>query len=84
MGHERLKHMKESLMSCIENQMCNIYEADATELGCAVDMLKDLEEALYYCTITEAMEGKGKSNKEYEYEFNVNGSAGANQHEQNG
>lgn len=64
MSHERIKRMKENLMSCIENQMCNIYEADCEELGEAVDMLKDLEEALYYCTITEAMEGKGK-HKEY-------------------
>jgi hypothetical protein len=47
--------MKENLISCIESQMCNIYEADAEELGEAVDMLKDLEEAIYYCTITEAM-----------------------------
>ena len=63
MSHERLKNMKENLMSCIEGQMCNIYEADCEELGEAIDMLKDLEEALYYCTITEAMEGK-KSNEQ--------------------
>lgn len=61
MGHERLKHIKQNLLTCIEGQMCNIQEADAEELGAAVDMLKDLEEALYYCTITEAMEGKGDS-----------------------
>lgn len=73
MGHERLKHIKENLLSCIEGQVCNIYEADAGELGEAIDMLKDLEEALYYCTITEAMEGKSddgyekkkKHHKEY-------------------
>ena len=72
MGHERLKHIKQNLLSCIEGQVCNIHDADAEELGAAVDMLKDLEEALYYCTITEAMEGNGenkKHNKEYEFEF---------------
>lgn len=75
MSHERLKHMKENLMSCIEGQLCNIYEADCNELGEAVDMLKDLEEALYYCTITEAMEGK-KHGNEYEFEFkNGNGNS---------
>lgn len=58
MSHERIKRMKENLMSCIESQLCNIYEADTEELGEAIDMLKDMEEALYYCTITEAMEGK--------------------------
>ena len=58
MSHERIKRMKENLMSCIEDQICNIHEADANELGEAIDMLKDMEEALYYSTITEAMEGK--------------------------
>lgn len=66
MGHERLKHIKDNLLSCIEGQMCNIYEADGEELGNAIDMLKDLEEALYYCTITEAMEGKGDSEFKYQ------------------
>lgn len=56
MGHERLKHIKENLMSAIEGQVCNLAEADCNELGEAIDMLKDLEEALYFCTITEAME----------------------------
>jgi primosomal protein N'' len=65
MSHERLKHMKENLISCIESQMCNIYEADAEELGEAVDMLKDLEEAIYYCTITEAMQ-KNETHHDYE------------------
>lgn len=67
--HERLKHLKESLMSTIESQMCNIYEADAEELGCAIDMLKDIEEAMYFCTITEAMQGNKKGGNEYEFEF---------------
>lgn len=65
MSHERLKHLKESLMICVENQMCNIYEADTAELGEAIDMLKDLEEALYYCTITEAMEKGGEHKSDY-------------------
>lgn len=56
MSHERLKHIKENLMSAIEGQVCNLQEADCEELGEAIDMLKDLEEALYFCTITEAME----------------------------
>ena len=72
MGHERIKQIKENLMACIEAQMCNIYEVDAEELGEAIDMLKDLEEALYYCTITEAMEGKKQGN-EYEFEMKNGG-----------
>jgi hypothetical protein len=65
MGHEKLKQIKDNLTACIESQMCNLQEADADELGAAIDMLKDLEEALYYCTITEAMEGKGNSEFKY-------------------
>lgn len=70
MGHERLVHLKQNLLNAIEGQMCNIYEADCNELGEAIDMLKDLEEALYFATITEAMNGKGKygGNVEIEYE----------------
>ena len=67
MSHERIKRMKENLMSCIENQLCNIQEADAEELGEAIDMLKDMEEALYYSTITEAMEGKKSHETEQMY-----------------
>lgn len=62
--------MKQNLASAIEAQLCNLSEVDCEELGQAIDMLKDLEEALYFCTITEAMngEGKGKGNVEIEYE----------------
>lgn len=55
MGHERLKHLKDCLLCCIESQMNHLGEVDAEELGEAIDMLKDLEEAIYYTTITEAM-----------------------------
>ena len=52
--------MKQCLANAIEAQLCNIGEVDSEELGQAIDMLKDLEEALYFCTITEAMNGEGK------------------------
>ena len=60
MSHERMKWLKECLLCCVEAQMQHIEEADAAELGEAIDMIKDLEEAIYYCTITKAMEGKEK------------------------
>lgn len=69
MGHERLKRVKDCLLSAIENQITNLSEVDAAELGEVVDMVKDIEEAIYFCTITEAMEGKG-GNFEIEYESN--------------
>ena len=56
MHMERLKHIKENLMCAVEAQMYNLEEVDAKELGEVVDMIKDIEEAIYYCTVTKAME----------------------------
>jgi hypothetical protein len=58
---KRLEHMKECLMACVENQMTHLEQADTKELGEAIDMIKDLEEAIYYKTITEAMHQKEKN-----------------------
>lgn len=76
--HKRLMAMKQSLAAAIESQLCNLGEVDAEELGQAIDMLKDLEEALYFCTITEAMNKQGDVEIEYEHKKNghsqINGS----------
>ena len=68
MGHERLKHIENNLVSAVEAQICNLSEVDVDELGGVIDMIKDLEEAIYYCTITEAMQGKGDQDFEMEWE----------------
>lgn len=60
---DRLKHMKEALMAQVEGQLGNLAAADTHELGEAIDMIKDLEEAIYYCTITKAMEEKDEEKK---------------------
>lgn len=57
---ERLEHMKESLMNCVQGQLGDLSSVDAEELGAAIDMIKDLSEAVYYCTIVESMGEKGK------------------------
>lgn len=57
---ERLKMMKEKLMSCVESQLNDLSNVNAKELGEAVDMIKDLEETIYYCTVVKAMEDKEK------------------------
>lgn len=62
---KRLQHMKESLVSCVENQLTHLESVDTKELGEAIDMIKDLEEAIYYCTITKAMNEKGEEKEEY-------------------
>lgn len=51
----RLKWMEEALVDVIEMQFCNLDGVCTKELGEAVDIIKDLEEAIYYHTITEAM-----------------------------
>ena len=58
---ERLKEIKKDLISCVESQMGDLKDVETKELGEVIDMIKDLEEAIYYCTVTEAMEG-GKEN----------------------
>ena len=57
---ERLKAMKDRLVNCVEQQLDNISAADTKELGEAVDMIKDLEETIYYATVTKAMNESGK------------------------
>lgn len=61
---DQLKVMKEQLIAQVQAQMGKIAEVDAKELGEAIDMIKDLAEATYYCTITEAMEKSEKEQKE--------------------
>lgn len=48
--------IREQLMAQVKCQMSNLACVDAHELGEVIDMIKDLEEAKYYCSITEAME----------------------------
>ena len=59
----RLKSMKETLISCVQAELADIKHADTHELGEAIDMIKDLEEAMYYCSIVEAMEKQEKEEK---------------------
>lgn len=55
---EQLMSIKSQLISQIEGQMGNLQCVDTKELGEVIDMVKDIEEAIYYCTITEAMDKK--------------------------
>lgn len=61
---ERLKSMKETLMSCVQGQMGNLANTDTKELGEAIDMIKDLSEAIYYCQLAKSMEEREKEEKE--------------------
>lgn len=59
----RLKNMKETLVGCVQAQLADIKNADTKELGEAIDMIKDLEEAMYYCSIVKAMEEQEQEEK---------------------
>lgn len=63
MATEELKSMKEQLVGCIQGQLGNLKNVNTHELGEAIDMVKDLSQAIYYCTIVESME---KAQKEGE------------------
>lgn len=62
---ERLKMMKETIMSATQGQLANLSEANCKELAEAMDMIKDLSEAIYYCTVVEAMEKDTENQKYY-------------------
>ena len=68
---ERMKYMKETLMNCVQGQLGDLSSVDTKELGEAIDMIKDLSEAIYYCTITESMEKSDKEKKEYPITYPV-------------
>ena len=64
---ERLKSMKDTLIGCAQTQMGNLGQVDAHELGEVVDMIKDLDEAMYYCSVIKAMEDCEQEKKYAEY-----------------
>lgn len=57
---ERLKSMKNTLMCCVEGQLSKLDEVDTHELGEAIDMIKDLEQAMYYHASREQIEESGR------------------------
>lgn len=60
---ERLKHVKDTLLCAVESQLGDLEHVDAKELGEVVDMVKDMEEAMYYCSITKAMKEQEEEEK---------------------
>ena len=75
---KRLEQMKECLIACVQNQINgHLDQVDTKELCEAIDMIKDLEEAIYYCTITKAM----KENEE-EQSYSSHNNNGNGHHEE--
>ena len=64
---EKLKVIKERLVSCVEGEMSkDLSCVNTEELGEVIDMIKDLEEAMYYCSVTKAMEESKEEKELYE------------------
>lgn len=66
---DRIDNIKCQMLSMVEGQMGNLQCVDAKELGEVIDIIKDLEEAKYYCTITKAMEEKAEQPSQISYYF---------------
>ena len=60
---KQLKQMKETLMNAVQSEISHLDKANCHELGAAIDMIKDLSEAIYYCSIVESMEDSIKEQK---------------------
>ena len=61
---EQLKNIEQCLISQVQAQMGDLKKVNAKELGEVMDMIKDLEEAMYYCSITKAMEEAKEKNSQ--------------------
>lgn len=72
MATDALKMMEKQLIGCTQGQLGDISKVDTHELGEAIDMIKDLSEAIYYCTITQSMEKSEKENQMRGGETNIN------------
>ena len=71
---KQLKNMKETLVAATQAQLTNLENVNTQELGCAIDMIKDLSEAIYYCSIAKSMEeAKEEQKKQMEMAKYQNG-----------
>ena len=53
---EQLRNIEQCLIGTVQGQMGDLKKVNTKEMGEVIDMIKDLEEAMYYCSIIEAME----------------------------
>lgn len=53
---EQIKDLMKNIVSCVSAQATHMDQADTKEMSEAMDMIKDLAMAEYYCAVTKAME----------------------------
>ena len=58
---KHLEQMQEAMIKYVHGEMKELALVDTCELGEAIDIIKDLSEAIYYHTIVESMKEKEKS-----------------------
>ena len=58
---EQMKTIKASLLGLIQTQLADPKCVDAKELGEVFDMLKDLMEAAYYCSILQRQKARSQA-----------------------
>ena len=63
---DKFEWIEDTLLCAVESQISDLSNVDTAELGEVIDMIKDLEEAKYYCTVTKAMhEGEEEESRMY-------------------
>ena len=67
MSHIKLMWMEEQLIAEAEKQFECLEEVCTKELGEVIDMIKDLKEAIYYETVTKAMESDSWKTEKSDY-----------------
>ena len=55
MSHKKLEQIRDMLVCTVETELEDLEAVDTCELGEVIDMIKDLNEAIYYETVTKAM-----------------------------
>ena len=58
---KHLEQMQEAMIKYVHGEMKDLALVDTCELGEAIDIIKDLSEAIYYHTIVESMKEKEKA-----------------------
>lgn len=64
---ERLRTIKNQLISEVQTQMSDLKCVDTKELGEVIDMIKDIAQTEYYCEIYKQMKDAEEESKHYYY-----------------
>ena len=68
---EQLRNIEQCLIGTVQGQMGDLKKVNAKEMGEVIDMIKDLEEAMYYCSIIEAMEETSEKEEHVQAPMNI-------------